>query len=105
MVTASDLVRLYRCANGTKTINQAVKRHINRFPERNMFKLTYEEVQKCSRFQSGTLNGRGYNIKYLSYVFTEQGVAMLATVLRTKVTEEVSIAIIAVIVVMCKYIF
>ena len=100
----SDLARLYKCANGTKTINQAVKRHINRFPERYMFKLTYEEVQKCSRFQSGTLNGRGHNIKYLPYVFTEQGVAMLATVLRTKVAEEVSIAIMDAFVAMRKYI-
>lgn len=36
----SDLGRLYECKNGTKTINQAVKRHINRFPERYMFQLT-----------------------------------------------------------------
>ena len=39
----SDLARLYECANGTKTINLAVKRHINRFPERFMFRLTKEE--------------------------------------------------------------
>ena len=39
----SDLAKLYRCANGTKTINLAVKRHINRFPERFMFRLTEEE--------------------------------------------------------------
>ena len=93
MVTASDLARLYRCANGTKTINQAVKRHINRFPERYMFKLTYEEVQKCSRFQSGTLNGRGHNIKYLPYVFTKQGVTILAATLKSKIATSVSIAI------------
>lgn len=36
----SDLAKLYECANGTKTINQAVKRHIDRFPERFMFQLT-----------------------------------------------------------------
>lgn len=36
----SDLARLYECSNGTKTINLAVKRHINRFPERYMFQLT-----------------------------------------------------------------
>ena len=39
----SDLAKLYQCANGTKTINLAVKRHINRFPERFMFQLTEEE--------------------------------------------------------------
>ena len=51
----SDLARLYECANGTKTINQAVKRNINRFPERFMFRLTNEEAQECSRSQIGTL--------------------------------------------------
>ena len=89
----SDLAKLYECKNGTKTINLAVKRHINRFPERFMFKLTIEECMKISRFQSETLKGRGYNIKYLPYAFTEQGVAMLATVIKTEVAEEISIKI------------
>ena len=40
----SDLAKLYQCSNGTKTINQAVKRYINRFPERFMFQLTDYEV-------------------------------------------------------------
>ena len=68
----SDLARLYGCANGTKTINLAVKRHINRFPERFMFQLTIEEVNSISRFQVETLKGQGHNIKYLPYVFTEE---------------------------------
>ena len=91
----SDLAMLYRCANGTKTINLAVKRHINRFPERFMFKLS-EEESKNIKFQVETKNGRietrggKYN---KPYVFTEQGVAMLATVLRTEVAEEISIKI------------
>ena len=51
----SDLARLYGCVNGTKTINLAVKRHINRFPKRFMFQLTIEEVNSISRFQSETL--------------------------------------------------
>ena len=86
----SDLARLYECANGTKTINLAVKRHINRFPERFM-----DDEYKNLRFQFETSSlendygGRRYN----PYVFTEQGVAMLATVLRTEVAEEVSIKI------------
>ena len=91
----SDLARLYQCANGTKTINLAVKRHINRFPERFMFRLT-EEESKFFWFQvetkRGKLETRGgkYN---QPYVFTEQGIAMLATVLRTKVAEDISIKI------------
>ena len=100
----SDLAKLYECANGTKSINQAVKRHINRFPERFMFRLTEEEVKIFSRSQIGTLKGRGHNIKYLPYAFTEEGLAMLATVLRTPVAEEVSIRIMDAFVVMRKYI-
>lgn len=100
----SDLARLYECANGTKSINLAVKRHINRFPERFMFQLTEEESKMFSRSQTGTLKGRGHNIKYLPYVFTEQGVAMLATVLRTPVAEEISIKIMDAFVAMRKYI-
>ena len=100
----SDLARLYGCANGTKTINLAVKRHINRFPERFMFQLTIEEVNSISKFQVETLKGQGHNIKYLPYVFTEEGVAMLATVLRTPVAEEVSIRIMDAFVLMRKYI-
>lgn len=82
----SDLAKLYQCSNGTKSINLAVKRHLKRFSERFVFQLTENEV---SRFQFETLNKNGQkqgtNIKYLPYVFTEQGVAMLATVLRTPV--------------------
>ena len=102
----SDLARLYKCANGTKTINLAVKRHINRFPERFMFQLTDKE-SKIIRFQvetkSGKMETRGgkYN---KPYVFTEQGVAMLATILRTSVAEEVSIKIMDAFVAMRKYI-
>ena len=106
----SDLAILYGCKNGTKSINLAVKRHINRFPERFCFKLTEEEVEYIlsSRFQFETLNKngdmRGYNIKYLPYVFTEEGVAMLSAVLRTEVAEEVSIKIMDAFVAMRKYI-
>ncbi len=90
----SDLARLYKCVNGTKTINLAVKRHINRFPERFMFQLSDEEYKNL-RFQIETSNvGNDYGgRRYNPYVFTEQGVAMLATVLRTEVAEEISIKI------------
>ena len=101
----SDLVRLYKCVNGTKTINLAVKRHINRFPERFMFQLTRDEYYRILRFQSETLElEQGKYSKYLPYVFTEQGVAMLATVLRTEVAEEVSIKIMDAFVAMKHYI-
>ena len=101
----SDLARLYECANGTKTINLAVKRHINRFPERFMFRLTKEEYYQILRFQSETLElKQGKYSKFLPYAFTEQGVAMLATVLRTKVAEEVSIRIMDAFVELRKYI-
>jgi len=101
----SDLARLYHCKNGTKTINLAVKRHINRFPERFMFQLTREEYIDILRFQSETLElEQGKYSKYLPYVFTEQGVAMLATVLRTEAAEQVSIKIMDAFVAMRKFI-
>ena len=101
----SDLAKLYECTNGTKTINLAVKRHINRFPERFMFRLTKDEYYKILRFQSETLElEQGKYSKYLPYAFTEQGVAMLATILRTEVAEEVSIRIMDAFIAMKKYI-
>ena len=101
----SDLAKLYKCVNGTKTINLAVKRHINRFPERFMFQLTDDEYNDL-RFQTETSNlENDYgDRRYNPYVFTEQGVAMLATVLKTKVAEEVSIKIMNAFVLMRKYI-
>ena len=100
----SDLAKLYECKNGTKTINLAVKRHINRFPDRFMFRLTENECENISKFQIETLKGRGHNIKYLPYVFTEEGVAMLATILRTEVAANVSIRIMDAFVAMRHYI-
>ena len=97
-----DLAKLYKCANGTKTINLSVKRHINRFPERFMFKLTEEEYNNL-RFQIETAKTNNMS-RTLPYVFTEQGVAMLATILRTSVAEEVSIKIMDAFVAMRKYI-
>ncbi len=99
----SDLARIYKCVNGTKTINLAVKRHINRFPERFMFQLSDYEYQNL-RFQFETLEISPSVRRYNPYVFTEQGVAMLATILRTKVAEEVSIRIMDAFVSMRKYI-
>ena len=54
----SDLARLYNCTNGTKDINKAVKRNLERFPETFMFRLTNEEFNSL-RFQTGTSNVKG----------------------------------------------
>ena len=98
----SDLARLYKCKNGTKTINLAVKRHINRFPERFMFQLTKDEYDYL-RFQTETAKENNMS-RTLPYVFTEQGVAMLAAILRTPVAEWISIQIMDAFVTMRKYI-
>lgn len=99
----SDLARLYECSNGTKTINQAVKRHINKFPERYMFQLDKEEYLNLkSQFGTSSLNNYG-GVRKLPFVFTEQGVAMLATILRTPVADIMSMQIIDAFVYMRKY--
>lgn len=85
----SDLALLYNVE--TKVFNQAVKRNENRFPERFRFQLTSEEFERL-RSQNVTSNGRGGR-RYLPYVFTEQGIAMLSTVLRSDVAVETSIRI------------
>lgn len=89
----SDVASLYECKNKTKQINLAVKRHKDRFPERFVFQLNYEECKNISRFQTETLNKHGYNIKYLPYVFTEQGIAMLSGLLKNDIAIQVSINI------------
>ena len=99
----SDLARLYECVNGTKTINQAVKRHINKFPERYMFQLTKEEYLSL-KSQMGTSKVSSVGgVRKLPYVFTEQGVAMLATILHTKVAGVISMKIIDAFIYMRKY--
>lgn len=104
----SDLARLYECANGTKTINLTVKRHTDRFPDDFYFQLDEEETKLCPKFQFETLNTkgnyRGTNIKKSPYVFTEQGDAMLATVLRAQVSSEISVQIMRAFITMRKYI-
>lgn len=85
-----DLAELYGVE--TKVLNQAVKRNLNRFPEDFMFQLTPEEAVELSRSQFVTLK-RGQNIKYLPYAFTENGVAMLSSVLGSERAVEVNIQI------------
>ncbi|MDE7421959.1 MAG: ORF6N domain-containing protein [Muribaculaceae bacterium] len=117
----SDLARLYGVE--TRVLNQAVKRNIERFPVDFMFQLTKDEAENLrsqiatsnsrsqnvilnldseylksqkvtsnSRLQNATLK-QGHNIKYLPYAFTENGVAMLSSVLRSKTAIEVNIRI------------
>lgn len=85
------LARLYD--ETTKRLNQQVRRNLNRFPEDFMFQLTEEEYESL-RLHSATLKvGRGVHRKYLPYVFTEQGVAMLSSVLKSDRAVEVNIEI------------
>ncbi len=87
----TELAKLYEVL--TKTLNQAVKRNRTRFPDDFMFQLTAEEAATV-RSQSVTLNGgRGQHRKYRPYAFTEQGVAMLSSVLRSERAIQVNIAI------------
>ena len=100
-----DLAQLYGVE--TRVLNQAVKRNADRFPSDFMFQLTQDEADASksqivtlngttdfSKSQNVTLNtGRGHNIKYLPYVFTENGVAMLSSVLRSQTAIEVNIQI------------
>lgn len=89
-----DLAEIY--GYEVKALNQQVKRNIARFPEDFMFELTDEELIGVSRSQNVTLNEkktRGKNIKYNPHAFTEQGIYMLATVLRGELAEQQSIFI------------
>ena len=89
----SDLAKLYECKNGTKTINQAVNRHVDRFPSDFHFQLSRVEYDNLkSQFGTSSLNSYG-GIRKMPYVFTEEGVAMLATILRTNVASVISVDI------------
>jgi len=114
VIIDSDLADLYEVE--TKALNQAVRRNKERFPEDFMFQLTEEERENL-RFQNGTPRGnglrsqtvtlekgRGKHRKYLPYVFTEQGVAMLSGVLRSRKAIEVNIQIMRAFVAMRRFI-
>lgn len=87
----------------TRTLNQAVKRNRERFPEDFMFQLSWKEAENlrshdvilnCAATRSQTVSlKRGANIKYRPYAFTEQGVAMLSSVLRSAQAVQVNIEI------------
>ena len=98
----SDLAKLYQCKNGTKEINQAVKNNPDKFPERFAFRITENEYNNL-KSKILTSKGRGGSRKGHT-VFTEQGVAMLATILKTQVATKVSINIMDAFVEMRKFI-
>jgi len=112
----SDLAELYGVE--TKMLNRAVKRNIERFPDKFMFRLEDDEwedlrfqigtskgMHNSLRFQNGTLKSqRGKHRKYLPYVFTEQGVAMLSAVLKSETAVKVSIRIMEAFVAMRRFI-
>lgn len=85
-----DLADLYKVTTGN--LNKAVKRNLDRFPEDFMFQINAEEYDSL-RFQFGILK-QGRHSKYLPYAFTEHGVAMLSSVLNSKVAIEINILII-----------
>jgi len=87
-----DLAELYGVE--TRSLIQAVKRNIERFPNEFMFQLNKSETEKLMRSRSQfVILKRGQNIKYLPYAFTEQGVAMLSSVLKSKKAIQVNISI------------
>ena len=101
----SDLAKLYECVNGTKDINKAVNRNNVRFPNDFYFQLTEEEfINLKFHFGTSSLNNSHGGTRKLPYVFTEQGVAMLASVLKTEIASKISVGIMRTFVMMRKYI-
>ena len=88
----SDVANIYHCE--TKYINRVVKRNIERFPEEFCFQLNEDEFKdlRC-QFVTVNENGRGQHRKYLPYVFTEQGIAMLSALLKSDIAVSASINI------------
>ena len=87
----SDLAKLYQCKNGTKEINQAVKNNPLKFPERFSWVLNNDELEQLrSNFLTANYSKMS---RSNPRVFTEQGVMMLATILKSEVAVEVSISI------------
>jgi hypothetical protein len=95
----SDLSTLYQIE--TKNLNKAVKRNLDRFPSRFMFQLTITEWENL-RFQFGTSSLHYGGRRYLPYVFTEQGVAMLSAIIKSPIAIKISIEIIEAFVLMRK---
>jgi phage regulator Rha-like protein len=88
----SDLAELYGVE--TKRLNERVRRNLKRFPDDFMFQLTEEEAESLRSHFATLKSGRGKHRKYLPYAFTEQGVAMLSSVLNSDLAIEVNVQII-----------
>ena len=106
VMLSSDVAKLYQVE--TKRINEVIKRNLSRFPDSFCFQLSNEEIDELSsRSQFATLNKsnnlRGYNIKYLPYVLTEQGIMMLSGLLKSDIAVKVNIQIIDAFVKMRRY--
>ena len=87
-----DLADLYEVEN--KRLKASVRRNINRFPEDFMFELTEKEFNSLRTKISSLKNlGRGQHLKYLPFAFTEQGIAMLSSVLKSDKAIEINISI------------
>ena len=98
----SDLARLYGCKNGTKEVNQAVKNNIEKFPERYCFQLNdFEKKILRSKILTAKSNSKS---RTNPRVFTEQGIYMLATVLKSKNATNMTLFIMDAFVFMKKYI-
>ena len=103
IIMDSDLAKLYKSTNGTKEINQAVKNNPDKFPERFSWILTDEEYNNLkSKILTSSWNGYGGRRK-IPRVFTEQGIAMLSTILKSSVATKTSIAIMDAFVEMRRY--
>ena len=88
----NDIAKLYHVE--TKRVNEAVKNNPDKFPERFSWVLTNEETKELrSKISTLEIKGQGKYSKYAPRVFTEQGLYMLATILKSKVATDVSIAI------------
>jgi len=86
----SDIAKLYQVE--TKRVNEAVKRNIDKFPQDLMFEPSVNEIENL-RSQYATFKESLINRKYLPKVFTEQGIYMLATVLKSKIATDVTLSI------------
>ena len=101
----SDVAKLYNCE--TKYVNRVVKRNIERFPEEFCFQLEQEEFQnlRCqfvtSSFEKQNYGGR----RYMPYVFTKQGIAMLSALLKSEIAVNVSIQIMKAFIEMRNFLF
>lgn len=91
VLLSEQLAELYGVP--VKVLNQAVKRNLESFPGDFMFQLTRKEADAIASPRSGAERRRGHNLKYLPYAFTEQGVAMVSSVLRSSRARQVNVAI------------